>query len=139
MPGLDHTSKGVCKAHPKGLGRSPSRFATLALFKPQKKHDTFAYTAFASASNLCLRTYIQLFTLGNLVWGSIRPGKTTLALDCMALCVPVCRIMANRSRHCEPVHNRLTMAASVCDNPEVGTVYSTDYGGDDWIPYLQCR
>ena len=23
------------------------------------------------------------------------------------------------------------MAAS--DNPEVGTVYSTDYGGDDWI------
>ena len=37
--------------------------------------------------------------------------------------------MANRSLHCEPVHNRLTMAAS--DNPEVGTVY--DYGGDDWI------
>ena len=39
--------------------------------------------------------------------------------------------MANRSLHCEPVHNRLTMAAS--DNPEVGTVYSTDYGGDDCI------
>ena len=39
--------------------------------------------------------------------------------------------MANRSLHCESVHNRLTMAAS--DNPEVGTVYSTDYGGDDCI------
>ena len=71
MPG---PAKGVWKVHPKGLGRSPSRFATLVLFKPQK-HDTFAYTAFASASNLCLRTYIQSFTLGK-----YPPRKTTLAL-----------------------------------------------------------
>ena len=76
MPGLDHTTRGYAKLTQRvwRLGRSPSRFATLALFKPQK-HDTFAYTAFASASNLCLRTYIQSFTSGNLVWGCIRPRK----------------------------------------------------------------
>ena len=36
MPGLDPSSKGVyAKLTQRGLGRSPSRFATFALFKPQ--------------------------------------------------------------------------------------------------------
>ena len=62
--------------------------------------------------NLCLCTYIESFTLGNLVRGSIRPRKTTLAMT-----GAICTIMLTAHCHCE--HNRLTMAAS--DNPEVGT------------------
>ena len=74
MPGLDHPGKGVCKAHPKGSGLRPSRFATFALFKSQK-HDTFVVTDNNLIHCICFCkqpmpshihsiVYIRIFSLG---------------------------------------------------------------------------